>query len=430
MECPISGQTFKTPVMLVGCGHSFEKKNIMEWLERKSVCPICRTSVKETPVINYSLKEACNDDQLQIDDSKHQVVYLPRELYSSLSHLPLVSEFVYHQRMWEHYKLLTRFIHKLCHRKGRVAVVFGSVPLYLASEDPVWIQGIDRKCLETKACAKVSKFKLPRAGDIDIRVTDHEEALLLKNDIIDSFAGGFCEWSVVERHQYVPSIMYHLQSHPSAHVNIIPVSVDIVVCPIPLPSCYHEAFALDCTEPELRPAMHMRFVAQYLGENDFNRIVAPALRVERIIVSKFTSGIAVPIVLGQLAFLELDFTNEALQQYMNIWNVECERAHGMVIDNSQKCYLAYIQANCLKRWKKILRAGYCLESISGQSLSFQLTQGRDQLASSCSCGQMSGPLDCASFEFDEFYMNLKCVGCEQLQPAVRLIRPDAYSLLS
>ena len=38
--CPISNEIMQNPYVL-NCGHSFEMKNIDEWIKKKNNCPIC-----------------------------------------------------------------------------------------------------------------------------------------------------------------------------------------------------------------------------------------------------------------------------------------------------------------------------------------------------------------------------------------------------
>ncbi len=42
--------------MVLNCGHSFDKKSINEWLNKKNVCPICNKTI-EGMRPNYQLKD-------------------------------------------------------------------------------------------------------------------------------------------------------------------------------------------------------------------------------------------------------------------------------------------------------------------------------------------------------------------------------------
>jgi len=47
----------KDPYIITNCGHSYEKRNIRDWLERKDFCPLCHRKAKLDNLIpNYSLK--------------------------------------------------------------------------------------------------------------------------------------------------------------------------------------------------------------------------------------------------------------------------------------------------------------------------------------------------------------------------------------
>lgn len=55
--CPISKEFMRDPYILTNCGHSFEKKNIYQWLQRKGVCPLCNRKAEVSDLIpNFQLK--------------------------------------------------------------------------------------------------------------------------------------------------------------------------------------------------------------------------------------------------------------------------------------------------------------------------------------------------------------------------------------
>lgn len=42
---------------LTKCGHTFNRKDIFEWLDEKRECPVCRTSLQKNEVYpNYALR--------------------------------------------------------------------------------------------------------------------------------------------------------------------------------------------------------------------------------------------------------------------------------------------------------------------------------------------------------------------------------------
>jgi len=45
------------PFIITTCGHSFEKRNIVTWLEKKNTCPLCqRKATKDNLIPNFTLK--------------------------------------------------------------------------------------------------------------------------------------------------------------------------------------------------------------------------------------------------------------------------------------------------------------------------------------------------------------------------------------
>lgn len=57
MLCPISKTLLTDPVILVTCGHTFQKEYIDEWLRRKDMCPVCKAKTKGNCVApNFTVK--------------------------------------------------------------------------------------------------------------------------------------------------------------------------------------------------------------------------------------------------------------------------------------------------------------------------------------------------------------------------------------
>lgn len=49
----------REPVILMNCGHTFEREVILEWISREESCPICRANAQPHHVKpNYALKQA------------------------------------------------------------------------------------------------------------------------------------------------------------------------------------------------------------------------------------------------------------------------------------------------------------------------------------------------------------------------------------
>jgi hypothetical protein len=59
--CPISQEIMQDPVITPN-GISYERKTIINWLEKNSVCPITKKPLnKEQLITNYALKQAIDD---------------------------------------------------------------------------------------------------------------------------------------------------------------------------------------------------------------------------------------------------------------------------------------------------------------------------------------------------------------------------------
>lgn len=58
-HCPISLEEMSNPAIIIKCSHTFEKTNIVEWIEKHGRCPICNTEAALTDIkSNYNLKNA------------------------------------------------------------------------------------------------------------------------------------------------------------------------------------------------------------------------------------------------------------------------------------------------------------------------------------------------------------------------------------
>lgn len=55
--CPISFSTMNDPYIVASCGHSFEKKNIYDWVKINRNCPVCKRKAELSDLIpNFALK--------------------------------------------------------------------------------------------------------------------------------------------------------------------------------------------------------------------------------------------------------------------------------------------------------------------------------------------------------------------------------------
>lgn len=57
--CAICHCEFVAPIKLK-CGHIFCTQDIQTWLDKKTTCPICRTSVKDKDANKYRFDQAAN----------------------------------------------------------------------------------------------------------------------------------------------------------------------------------------------------------------------------------------------------------------------------------------------------------------------------------------------------------------------------------
>lgn len=60
LECPLTCELFEHPMTETVCGHTFEQKIILEWLQESHTCPMSRKPLTESQLIyNKPVKEAC-----------------------------------------------------------------------------------------------------------------------------------------------------------------------------------------------------------------------------------------------------------------------------------------------------------------------------------------------------------------------------------
>ena len=61
LECPITHEIMKDPVILIETGISYDRKAIEAWLEKHDTDPITRKQLNDkTLVTNYALKSLCD----------------------------------------------------------------------------------------------------------------------------------------------------------------------------------------------------------------------------------------------------------------------------------------------------------------------------------------------------------------------------------
>ena len=66
-KCPISKEIMIVPYILTSCGHSFEKKCIVEWVQDKELCPICgKKAGLENLLPNFSVKDILVRKRIEI----------------------------------------------------------------------------------------------------------------------------------------------------------------------------------------------------------------------------------------------------------------------------------------------------------------------------------------------------------------------------
>lgn len=429
-------------MVLRNCGHTFEYNAITAWLENKDTCPVCRSEVTGSPVINYAIQQICEEKREALSpEPTQQSIFVPTFLYGAAreSNVRLVRQGYRDAVMWKYYKQLVGFVSQRCSVDEVQAVVFGSVPLYYATENPVLIRSLTRTCEEDGKWTTVSKFLLPRAQDIDFRVPDREHANRLVDIITTSFGGGFYSWKTFHRRGYLPGEHIILRGSPvlPSATHLRHLCIDVVISDMVIPSFFHESFSIDCTQKILRPTISSRIaslwtngrgsVAELCNLPHYGR----EHTLERTIIHTNQDGIAIPLVLSLSTFLRI-CPSVDLPCYTKVWTDEFECTDEIIRDVfldwdvktqddfiERRCYLAYVERNCLKRWKKILLEGYRIETKEGQHLPIQLDV-HSELYIVCTCGYSSGELRVLSFQFQIDSMRLLCPQCDEMLVYVRL----------
>lgn len=65
--CPISKEFMTDPYIVTTCGHSFEKRNIYQWLQRKNTCPLCnRQAGLDDLIPNFNLKSILDSKKKEL----------------------------------------------------------------------------------------------------------------------------------------------------------------------------------------------------------------------------------------------------------------------------------------------------------------------------------------------------------------------------
>ena len=66
-RCPISDRMMKVPYVLTSCGHSFEKRCVLDWVQEKGECPVCgKKAVLDNLLPNFSLKDVLASKRQEI----------------------------------------------------------------------------------------------------------------------------------------------------------------------------------------------------------------------------------------------------------------------------------------------------------------------------------------------------------------------------
>lgn len=61
------------PCVLTTCGHSFEKKFIVDWIQKKQSCPLCNKKAKLDDIqVNYQLKQVIHYYQKNKNNTKKE----------------------------------------------------------------------------------------------------------------------------------------------------------------------------------------------------------------------------------------------------------------------------------------------------------------------------------------------------------------------
>lgn len=60
--CPIAQEVMEDPMMIIVCGHTFEKDVIEAWLKKNSSCPLCKKEADMTKLQrNFALKNIISE---------------------------------------------------------------------------------------------------------------------------------------------------------------------------------------------------------------------------------------------------------------------------------------------------------------------------------------------------------------------------------
>lgn len=92
-HCPISFEVLRDPVITRSCGHTFERRNIQNWIERYHNCPCCRLPLEANQLTpNLALKDAietANAADWQRNPTETDAQYIERQ---ANRHLGLLGE--------------------------------------------------------------------------------------------------------------------------------------------------------------------------------------------------------------------------------------------------------------------------------------------------------------------------------------------------
>lgn len=66
MTCPITNCIMVDPVIVIDCGHTFERKPIEEWVGKNKNCPLCKapTDIKSLKP-NFQLRQVITEYSLR-----------------------------------------------------------------------------------------------------------------------------------------------------------------------------------------------------------------------------------------------------------------------------------------------------------------------------------------------------------------------------
>lgn len=62
MTCPITNCIMRKPVIIIQCGHTFEKEQIYKWVDKNRHCPLCNVATGlESLKPNYQLEQVIEE---------------------------------------------------------------------------------------------------------------------------------------------------------------------------------------------------------------------------------------------------------------------------------------------------------------------------------------------------------------------------------